>query len=135
MLAKKYSLELVASEIFSPQLKTLYRNHLKDHYASLAKYLERQHKDLQNMERQNRRTLQVCFDSLWYLGHICLFRPSTTRMHIGAIVIKHFVFMNVRLVVEEKKIKQKNSLQVVYEVTFNLNVLFSNGEVMSKCFC
>ena len=83
MLAKKYSLELVASEIFSPQLKTLYRNHLKDHYASLAKYLERQHKDLQNMERQNRRTLQVCFDCVSYLG----LKGSLTPLHniVGAM--------------------------------------------------
>nr|XP_054752267.1 regulator of nonsense transcripts 2-like [Lytechinus pictus] len=58
LLAEKYNLELVSSEVFSTQLQTAYKNLLKDHYGSLSKYLERQHKDLQNMERQNRRTLQ-----------------------------------------------------------------------------
>ncbi|XP_030827970.1 regulator of nonsense transcripts 2 [Strongylocentrotus purpuratus] len=58
LVAQKYELELVSSEVFSTQLKTAYCNLLKDHYSSLSKYLERQHKELQNMERQNRRTLQ-----------------------------------------------------------------------------
>eukprot|EP00057_Strongylocentrotus_purpuratus_P014034 XP_011668508.1 PREDICTED: regulator of nonsense transcripts 2 [Strongylocentrotus purpuratus] len=59
LVAQKYELELVSSEVFSTQLKTAYCNLLKDHYSSLSKYLERQHKELQNMERQNRRTLQA----------------------------------------------------------------------------
>ncbi|XP_072181831.1 regulator of nonsense transcripts 2-like [Diadema setosum] len=58
LLAEKFQLGVVTPEVFSSQLQTAYRNLLKDHYGSLAKFLQRQHKDLQNMERQNRRTLQ-----------------------------------------------------------------------------
>ncbi|XP_033096855.1 regulator of nonsense transcripts 2-like isoform X2 [Anneissia japonica] len=58
-LVEKFGLKLPTSEVFSSQVKSLYRNLLKDHYAILAKHLVRQHKDLQNRERQNRKILQT----------------------------------------------------------------------------
>ncbi|XP_071961519.1 regulator of nonsense transcripts 2-like [Antedon mediterranea] len=59
MLVEKFGLKLPTSEVFSSQVQSLYRNLLKDHYTILAKHLVRQHKDLQNREKQNRKILQT----------------------------------------------------------------------------
>ena len=59
IIAEKFGLTLPTSEIFSPQVKNAYKNLLKDHYASVTKYLLKKHKELQKLERQNMRMLQV----------------------------------------------------------------------------
>ncbi|XP_022098777.1 regulator of nonsense transcripts 2-like [Acanthaster planci] len=59
LLAEKFNLTLPSSEIFSAQRKGAYKSLLKDHYLSLTKHLLKEHRDLQNVERHNRRTLQT----------------------------------------------------------------------------
>ncbi|XP_033641812.1 regulator of nonsense transcripts 2-like [Asterias rubens] len=59
ILADKFNLTLPVSEIFSAQRKNAYKGLLKEHYLSLTKHLLKEHRDLQSVEKQNRRILQT----------------------------------------------------------------------------
>ncbi|XP_048668709.1 regulator of nonsense transcripts 2 [Marmota marmota marmota] len=55
--AEKFSLSFPPSEIISPEKQQPFQNLLKEYFTSLTKHLKRDHRELQNTERQNRRIL------------------------------------------------------------------------------
>uniref|UniRef100_A0A8D0HB04 Regulator of nonsense transcripts 2 n=1 Tax=Sphenodon punctatus TaxID=8508 RepID=A0A8D0HB04_SPHPU len=55
--AEKFNLSFPPSEIISPEKQQPFQNLLKEYFTSLTKYLKRDHRELQNIERQNRRIL------------------------------------------------------------------------------
>lgn len=59
LLAEKYSLEIPGSQMLPPEKQKACRNLMKDYFLSLCKHLVRVYKDLKNIERHNRRTLQT----------------------------------------------------------------------------
>ncbi|XP_021341258.1 regulator of nonsense transcripts 2-like isoform X2 [Mizuhopecten yessoensis] len=59
LLAEKYSLEIPGSQMLQPEKQKACRNLMKDYFQSLCKHLLRVYKDLKNIERHNRRTLQT----------------------------------------------------------------------------
>ncbi|XP_070557491.1 regulator of nonsense transcripts 2-like isoform X2 [Ptychodera flava] len=59
LLAEKFNVCLPKSEIFSTEVQKSCQNMLRDYYSSLTKHLVQEHKKLQKMERQNRKTLQM----------------------------------------------------------------------------
>ncbi|XP_015783022.1 regulator of nonsense transcripts 2 [Tetranychus urticae] len=82
ILSDKYGISLVKSDFLASDRQRGLRNLLKDYYKSLASHIVRDHKSLQSLERQNRRTLiskgelsekrkekfeqaQIAFQKLW----------------------------------------------------------------------
>lgn len=59
LLAEKYELEIPRSQLLPPERQKACRNLLGEYYQSLGKHLVKEHKDVQNIERQNRRILQT----------------------------------------------------------------------------
>ncbi|XP_077356522.1 regulator of nonsense transcripts 2 [Festucalex cinctus] len=57
MAADKYSLAFPPSEIISTEKQQPFQNLLREYFTSLAKHLKKDHRELQNIERQNRRIL------------------------------------------------------------------------------
>uniref|UniRef100_A0A6I8SI22 Regulator of nonsense transcripts 2 n=1 Tax=Xenopus tropicalis TaxID=8364 RepID=A0A6I8SI22_XENTR len=57
--AEKYNLNFPPSEIISPEKQQPFQNLLKEYFTSLTKHLKRDHRELQNIERQNRRILHT----------------------------------------------------------------------------
>ncbi|KAM4746827.1 regulator of nonsense transcripts 2 isoform 2-T2 [Rhinophrynus dorsalis] len=57
--AEKYTLNFPPSEIISPEKQQPFQNLLKEYFTSLTKHLKRDHRELQNIERQNRRILHT----------------------------------------------------------------------------
>ncbi|XP_078530285.1 regulator of nonsense transcripts 2 isoform X4 [Lissotriton helveticus] len=55
--AEKFDLNFPPSEIISPEKQQPFQNLLKEYFTSLTKHLKRDHRELQNIERQNRRIL------------------------------------------------------------------------------
>uniref|UniRef100_D3ZT03 UPF2, regulator of nonsense mediated mRNA decay n=1 Tax=Rattus norvegicus TaxID=10116 RepID=D3ZT03_RAT len=55
--AEKFNLNFPPSEIISPEKQQPFQNLLKEYFTSLTKHLKRDHRELQNTERQNRRIL------------------------------------------------------------------------------
>ncbi|KAJ0012669.1 hypothetical protein NQD34_017003 [Periophthalmus magnuspinnatus] len=55
--AEKYSLAFPRSEIISTEKQQPFQNLLREYFTSLAKHLKKDHRELQNIERQNRRIL------------------------------------------------------------------------------
>ncbi|KAJ6666400.1 hypothetical protein lerEdw1_000673 [Lerista edwardsae] len=55
--ADKFNLSFPPSEIISPEKQQPFQNLLKEYFTSLTKHLKRDHRELQNTERQNRRIL------------------------------------------------------------------------------
>uniref|UniRef100_A0A9L0RA32 Regulator of nonsense transcripts 2 n=1 Tax=Equus caballus TaxID=9796 RepID=A0A9L0RA32_HORSE len=55
--AEKFNLGFPPSEIISPEKQQPFQNLLKEYFTSLTKHLKRDHRELQNTERQNRRIL------------------------------------------------------------------------------
>ncbi|XP_032077587.1 regulator of nonsense transcripts 2 isoform X2 [Thamnophis elegans] len=55
--ADKFSLSFPPSEIISAEKQQPFQNLLKEYFTSLTKHLKRDHRELQNIERQNRRIL------------------------------------------------------------------------------
>ncbi|XP_053109398.1 regulator of nonsense transcripts 2 isoform X1 [Hemicordylus capensis] len=55
--ADKFNLSFPPSEIISPEKQQPFQNLLKEYFTSLTKHLKRDHRELQNIERQNRRIL------------------------------------------------------------------------------
>uniref|UniRef100_A0A8D2AG87 Regulator of nonsense transcripts 2 n=1 Tax=Sus scrofa TaxID=9823 RepID=A0A8D2AG87_PIG len=55
--AEKFNLSFPPSEIISPEKQQPFQNLLKEYFTSLTKHLKRDHRELQNTERQNRRIL------------------------------------------------------------------------------
>ncbi|XP_029472669.1 regulator of nonsense transcripts 2 [Rhinatrema bivittatum] len=55
--AEKFNLSFPPSEIISPEKQQPFQNLLKEYFTSLTKHLKRDHRELQNIERQNRRIL------------------------------------------------------------------------------
>ncbi|CAL9682710.1 unnamed protein product [Knipowitschia caucasica] len=55
--AEKYSFTFPPSEIISPEKQQPFQNFLREYFTSLAKHLKKDHRELQNIERQNRRIL------------------------------------------------------------------------------
>ncbi|RMC10467.1 hypothetical protein DUI87_13272 [Hirundo rustica rustica] len=56
-VAEKFNLSFPSSEIISPEKQQPFQNLLKEYFTSLTKHLKRDHRELQNIERQNRRIL------------------------------------------------------------------------------
>uniref|UniRef100_A0A8C0TZY6 Regulator of nonsense transcripts 2 n=1 Tax=Cyanistes caeruleus TaxID=156563 RepID=A0A8C0TZY6_CYACU len=56
-VAEKFNLSFPPSEIISPEKQQPFQNLLKEYFTSLTKHLKRDHRELQNIERQNRRIL------------------------------------------------------------------------------
>ncbi|EGV95424.1 Regulator of nonsense transcripts 2 [Cricetulus griseus] len=52
--AEKFNLNFPPSEIISPEKQQPFQNLLKEYFTSLTKHLKRDHRELQNTERQNR---------------------------------------------------------------------------------
>ncbi|KAH1186231.1 hypothetical protein KIL84_018980 [Mauremys mutica] len=79
--AEKFNLSFPPSEIISPEKQQPFQNLLKEYFTSLTKHLKRDHRELQNIERQNRRTK--------YLHTLDLdgMRPKTNEK-FGAITIE-----------------------------------------------
>ncbi|XP_041348866.1 regulator of nonsense transcripts 2-like isoform X2 [Gigantopelta aegis] len=60
LLSVKYNVtDTVKSILLPPERKRACRNLLKEYHGSLSKHLLKAHKDLKNMEKQNRRILQT----------------------------------------------------------------------------
>lgn len=59
VLAEKFNKEFPKSDLLPPDRQKGLRSLLKEYYKSLCKHLVRDHKNLQAMERQNRRILQT----------------------------------------------------------------------------
>uniref|UniRef100_A0A8C5PGW2 Regulator of nonsense transcripts 2 n=1 Tax=Leptobrachium leishanense TaxID=445787 RepID=A0A8C5PGW2_9ANUR len=57
--ADKFNLNFPPSEIISPEKQQPFQNLLKEYFTSLTKHLKRDHRELQNIERQNRRILHT----------------------------------------------------------------------------
>ncbi|XP_037098613.1 regulator of nonsense transcripts 2 isoform X1 [Syngnathus acus] len=57
MAADKYGLAFPPSEIISVEKQQPFQNLLREYFTSLAKHLKKDHRELQNIERQNRRIL------------------------------------------------------------------------------
>ncbi|XP_063782946.1 regulator of nonsense transcripts 2 isoform X2 [Pseudophryne corroboree] len=57
--SEKFSLNFPPSEIISPEKQQPFQNLLKEYFTSLTKHLKRDHRELQNTERQNRRILHT----------------------------------------------------------------------------
>ncbi|XP_055009953.1 regulator of nonsense transcripts 2 isoform X3 [Boleophthalmus pectinirostris] len=57
LAAEKYSLVFPPSEIISSEKQQPFQNLLREYFTSLAKHLKKDHRELQNIERQNRRIL------------------------------------------------------------------------------
>ncbi|XP_053318091.1 regulator of nonsense transcripts 2 [Spea bombifrons] len=57
--AEKFSLNFPPSEIMSPEKQQPFQNLLKEYFTCLTKHLKRDHRELQNIERQNRRILHT----------------------------------------------------------------------------
>ncbi|XP_052781372.1 regulator of nonsense transcripts 2-like isoform X2 [Mya arenaria] len=57
LLAERFNLEVPKSTVLAKERKKGCRNLLKDYYTSLCKHLLADHKNLKNMEKQNRKTL------------------------------------------------------------------------------
>ncbi|KAG8440022.1 hypothetical protein GDO86_005988 [Hymenochirus boettgeri] len=57
--AEKYNLNFPPNEIISPEKQQPFQNLLKEYFTSLTKHLKRDHRELQNIERQNRRILHT----------------------------------------------------------------------------
>ncbi|CAH2275598.1 regulator of nonsense transcripts 2 isoform X1 [Pelobates cultripes] len=57
--AEKFNLNFPPSEIISPEKQQPFQNLLKEYFTSLTKHLKRDHRELQNIERQNRRILHT----------------------------------------------------------------------------
>ncbi|XP_034277995.1 regulator of nonsense transcripts 2 isoform X1 [Pantherophis guttatus] len=55
--ADKFNLSFPPSEIISAEKQQPFQNLLKEYFTSLTKHLKRDHRELQNIERQNRRIL------------------------------------------------------------------------------
>ncbi|XP_072309952.1 regulator of nonsense transcripts 2 isoform X3 [Eucyclogobius newberryi] len=55
--AEKYSLTFPPSEIINAEKQQPFQNLLREYFTSLAKHLKKDHRELQNIERQNRRIL------------------------------------------------------------------------------
>jgi len=53
-VAEKFNLSFPPSEIISPEKQQPFQNLLKEYFTSLTKHLKRDHRELQNIERQNR---------------------------------------------------------------------------------
>ncbi|CAJ0923458.1 unnamed protein product [Ranitomeya imitator] len=51
----KFNLNFPPSEIISPEKQQPFQNLLKEYFTSLTKHLKRDHRELQNIERQNRK--------------------------------------------------------------------------------
>ncbi|XP_078309820.1 regulator of nonsense transcripts 2-like isoform X4 [Crassostrea virginica] len=59
LLAEKHGVEIPRSTLLPPERQKGCRNLLGDYYQSLCKHLLTDHKELKNIERQNRRILQT----------------------------------------------------------------------------
>lgn len=59
LLAEKHGVEIPRSTLLPPERQKGCRNLLGEYYQSLCKHLLTDHKELKNMERQNRRILQT----------------------------------------------------------------------------
>lgn len=59
LLAEKHAVEIPRSTLLPPERQKGCRNLLGEYYQSLCKHLLMDHKELKNMERQNRRILQT----------------------------------------------------------------------------
>nr|XP_014342624.1 PREDICTED: regulator of nonsense transcripts 2 [Latimeria chalumnae] len=57
LAAEKFNLEFPPSEIISTEKQQPFQNLLREYFTSLTKHLKRDHRELQNIERQNRRIL------------------------------------------------------------------------------
>ncbi|XP_063304294.1 regulator of nonsense transcripts 2 isoform X1 [Pelobates fuscus] len=57
--AEKFNLNFPPCEIISPEKQQPFQNLLKEYFTSLTKHLKRDHRELQNIERQNRRILHT----------------------------------------------------------------------------
>ncbi|KAG9489908.1 hypothetical protein GDO78_005690 [Eleutherodactylus coqui] len=57
--SEKFNLNFPPSEIISPEKQQPFQNLLKEYFTSLTKHLKRDHRELQNIERQNRRILHT----------------------------------------------------------------------------
>ncbi|CAB1421792.1 unnamed protein product [Pleuronectes platessa] len=55
--AEKFSLSFPPSEIINPEKQQPFQNLLREYFTSLTKHLKKDHRELQNIERQNRRIL------------------------------------------------------------------------------
>uniref|UniRef100_A0A8C4Z512 MIF4G domain-containing protein n=1 Tax=Gadus morhua TaxID=8049 RepID=A0A8C4Z512_GADMO len=57
LAADKFALAFPPSEIISVEKQTPFQNLLREYFTSLTKHLKKDHRELQNIERQNRRIL------------------------------------------------------------------------------
>ncbi|XP_066561139.1 regulator of nonsense transcripts 2 isoform X1 [Amia ocellicauda] len=57
MAAEKFSLAFPPSEIINSEKQQPFQNLLREYFTSLTKHLKKDHRELQNIERQNRRIL------------------------------------------------------------------------------
>uniref|UniRef100_UPI00358E2643 regulator of nonsense transcripts 2 isoform X2 n=1 Tax=Myxine glutinosa TaxID=7769 RepID=UPI00358E2643 len=59
MLDEKYTIGMPRSDLFGLEKQQPFTALLREYYSSLAKHLRKNHRDLQNLERQNRRILHT----------------------------------------------------------------------------
>ena len=60
-LAEKYSMEIPRNNLYSQDRQKAVKNLFKEYYKSLCQHLINDHKDIQKLERQNRKAFQVCY--------------------------------------------------------------------------
>lgn len=59
LLAEKYNMEIPRSQVLPAERQKACQHLLKDYFTSLCKHLEKDHAELKNMEKQNRKILQT----------------------------------------------------------------------------
>ena len=59
-LAEKHSIEIPRNNLYSNDRQKAVKNLFKEYYKSLTQHLVSDHKEIQKLERQNRKAFQVC---------------------------------------------------------------------------
>ena len=59
-LSEKYSMEIPRNNLYSNDRQKAVKNLFKEYYKTLCQHLVNDHKEIQKLERQNRKAFQVC---------------------------------------------------------------------------
>lgn len=64
-LSEKHSIEIPRNSLYSNDRQKAVKKLFKEYYTSLCQHLISEHKEIQKLERQNRKTYQVSFMDVW----------------------------------------------------------------------
>lgn len=80
-LAEKHNIEIPRNVMYSADRQKAVRNLLKEYYKSLCQHLINDHKEIQKLERQNRKIYQVIF--LNFIKNLNLLRFFFSRLKVS----------------------------------------------------